>query len=104
MPVGRICSTLLVLLGAFPWAPAPGQKGAISSTSAPRNADDRVLNAPYSAQRRFTSIEKLADGATRRSSSGGSEARDSLGRTYTAGERHWTYLDKGASVLGSEVL
>src|ERR1700688_3659840 len=104
MPARPVYSTLFLLLGVFPRAAAPGQTGPISSTSTTRNADGRVLKAPYSAQRRFTSVEKLADGATRRSSAGGSEARDSLGRMYTVGERHWTYLDKGKSVLGSEML
>ncbi len=46
----------------------------------------------------------MADGTTRHTESGGSEARDSLGRGYSAGERHWTYLDNGKSVLKSEML
>jgi hypothetical protein len=93
----RIYSILFLLLTALPGAKLPAQ-------TASDNAGDRVLKAPYSAQRRFTSSEKLADGTTKRSESGGSEARDSLGRTYSAGERFWTYLDQGKSVLKSEML
>src|ERR1700679_1524794 len=59
-----------------------------------------VLNAPYSAKRHFTSVKKLADGTVGRDESGGSEARDSQGRTYSAGERQWKY--KG--VIKSETL
>ena len=63
-----------------------------------------ILDAPYSAERRFTSIKRRPDGSVERLESGGSEARDSKGRTYTAGERHWTYLDGGRPVLKSEML
>jgi len=52
----------------------------------------------------FTSVEKSADSTTRRSESGGSEARDTQGRTYTAGERHWTYMENGKSARGTEML
>jgi hypothetical protein len=101
----RIAPTISSVLTLLMFANAiPAQTGAVSSTTASGNAGDRVLKAPYSAQRRFTSVEKLADGTTRLSESGGSEARDSQGRTYGAGERHWTYLDKGKSVLKSEML
>ena len=92
----------LLLLVAFPTA-IPAQR-AIPPTTTSNTSGGRVLNAPYSAMRRFTSVEKLADGTTRSSKSGGSEARDSQGRTYSAGERHWTYLDHGKSVLKSEML
>jgi hypothetical protein len=64
------------------------------------NAEERFQNAPYSAQRRFTSVDTLVDGKINRSESGGSEARDSQGRTYSVGERHWTYQ----GVLKSEML
>lgn len=64
------------------------------------NLDDTVLNAPYSAKRRFTNIEKSADGSIIRTESGGSKARDSKGRTYTANERDWTYM----GTLKSEML
>lgn len=67
-------------------------------------SDSRVLNAPYSAKRHFTSVENRADGTINRSESGGSEARDSQGRTYSAGERQWTYLDGDKRVLKSEIL
>ena len=68
------------------------------------NLGETVPNAPYSAERRFTSIDKSADGTINRSQSGESEARDSQGRTYSAGERHWTYKEAGKSVLKSEIL
>jgi hypothetical protein len=68
------------------------------------NSGETVPNAPYSAERRFTSIDKSADGTINRSQSGGSEARDSQGLTYSAGERHWTYKEDGKSVLKSEIL
>jgi hypothetical protein len=101
----QIRLTLLVtLLGVFPSVAILAQTGSTPAATTSANADDRVLNAPYSAQRRFTSVEKLADGTTSRSESGGSEARDSQGRTYSAGERHWTYLEGKRSVLKSEML
>jgi hypothetical protein len=68
------------------------------------NSGETVLNAPYSAERRFTSIDKSADGTINRSQAGGSEARDSQGRAYSAGERQWTYKEAGKSVLKSEML
>jgi hypothetical protein len=55
------------------------------------NTDDRVLKAPYSAQRRFTYVKKSADGTTNRTETSGSKARDSEGRSYSADERLWTY-------------
>lgn len=68
------------------------------------DSGETVPNAPYSAERRFTSIDRSADGTINRSQSGGSEARDSQGRTYSAGERRWTYKEAGKSVLKSEIL
>jgi hypothetical protein len=94
----RLLVTLLIT------AATPAQTGVPSSQPASGNSSDGVLKPPYSAQRRFTSIENLPDGTTRRSEAGGSEARDSQGRTYSAGERHWTYLDNGRSVEKSEML
>jgi hypothetical protein len=47
---------------------------------------------------------KKADGTVTHEESGGSEARDSQGRTFSAGERHWTYSEGNRSVLGSEML
>jgi hypothetical protein len=93
-----------LLLGALPWFAIPAQRAGTSLAPASDSADDRVLNCPYSAQRRFTSVERLADGTSRSTESGGSEARDSKGRTYSAGERHWTYVDHGKPVLKSEML
>lgn len=94
--------TFCLLLVAFPTT-IPAQR-AIQPTTTSNKSDGRVLNAPYSAQRRFTSVDKRPDGTSRSSESGGSEARDSQGRTYSAGERHWTYLDHGKPVLKSETL
>jgi len=99
----RLHLTFLLMLVVFPIR-IPAQKGAISPATTSNTSDGRALNAPYSAKRRFTSVEKLADGTTRSTESGGSEARDSLGRTYSAGERHWTYVEHGKPVLKSEVL
>jgi len=45
------------------------------------NREDRVLNAPYSAKRRFTSAQGSADGTINRGESGGSEARDSQSKS-----------------------
>ena len=97
VPRLRLHTILFLLLGVLPGA-------TVLAQTASDSADGRILKAPFSARRRFTSVEKLADGTTRRSESGGSKARDSLGRTYSADERHWTYLDKGKSVLGGEML
>jgi hypothetical protein len=65
---------------------------------------DRVLNLPYSAQRRFTSVEKRTDGVSSATESRGNDARDSEGRTFTSGERHWIYKENGKSVLKSVML
>jgi hypothetical protein len=96
-PIISLVVTLLVFANA-----TPAQIGPIRSMTG--NGNELVLKVPYSAQSHFTSFKKLADGTTTRSESGGSEARDSLGRTYSASERHWTYLDKGKSILKSEML
>jgi hypothetical protein len=95
---------LFVALGGLPSVANLAQTSVISRRDFLGQADERVLNAPYSAQRRFTSIEKSADRKINRSESRGSEARDSQGRTFTAGERHWTYQEGGKSVLKSEML
>jgi len=97
-------TVLLTVLGAMSPVAIPAQTGVTTPRTIPANTDDSVLNVPYSAQRRFTSVEKLADGTINRSESGGSEARDSKGRTYSSGERHWTYLDGKKNVLKSEML
>jgi hypothetical protein len=83
---------------------AIAQAAAIPAETTSVDPDSRVLRAPYSAQRRFTVITTLADGTTSRSESGGSEARDSQGRTYSAGERHWTLQEGKKSVLKTEML
>jgi hypothetical protein len=95
---------LFAALGGLPSVANLAQTSVGLTGTSSVNADERVLNAPYSAQRHFTSVEKSADGKISRSESGGSEARDSQGRTYTAGERHWTYQAGGKSVLKSEML
>ncbi len=74
------------------------------TAQAQSGSTDRVLNVPYSAKRHFIETRKLADGTFDHEESGGSEARDSQGRTFSAGERHWTYFDGKANVLGSEML
>jgi hypothetical protein len=91
---------LFAALGGFPWILMLAQTGAIPPGIPSANAEERLQNAPYSARRRFISVDKLVDGKTNRSESSGSEARDSQGRTYSAGERQWTYQ----GVLKSEML
>jgi hypothetical protein len=95
---------LLAVLGAMSSVAMPAQTGVTSAGAISANADDSVLNVPYSAERRFTSVERLTDGTINRSKSGGSEARDPQGRTYSSGERHWTYLEGKKKVLKSEIL
>jgi hypothetical protein len=91
---------LFAALGGFSSIVMRAQTGAIPPGIPSGNAEGRLQNAPYSAQLRFISVDKLADGKTNRSESNGSEARDSQGRTYSAGERQWTYQ----GVLKSEML
>jgi hypothetical protein len=102
----RIIRSTLVFaaLGVLPSVAIPAQPNATLQGTPTINADDRVLNAPYSAQRRFTYDKKSADGTINRAESGGSKARDSQGRTYSADERHWTYLEGNKRVLKSEML
>jgi hypothetical protein len=64
------------------------------------NTDERVLNAPFSAKRRFTHDEKSPDGTIKHTETIGGRARDSRGRTYSADERQWIYL----GALKSEML
>ncbi|HUZ94490.1 MAG TPA: hypothetical protein VMU57_06210 [Edaphobacter sp.] len=96
-----VLSPLLGILAVFP---AMAQSGAHLAKSSSDSADYPVLNTPYSAKRRFISYTKKADGTLTREESGGSEARDSQGRTFRAGERHWTYSDGNKSILKSEML
>jgi hypothetical protein len=95
---------LFPLLAILATLPAIAQTSAHPERSASDNADYPVLNAPFSAKRHFISYTKKADGTLTRVESGGSEARDSQGRTFSAGERHWTYLVGDKNILGSEML
>jgi hypothetical protein len=94
---------LTALIVVLPSIAILGQVGSPAGTVSV-GSDEPILNAPYSAKRHFTSITKHADGTTSRIESGGSEARDSQGRTYSAGERQWTYFDGKKDVLKSEML
>jgi hypothetical protein len=98
--IGIRAMVLVAALGALPSVVMTAQTVAVLPGIPSVNVEERIQNAPYSAQRRFTSVDALVDGKINRSESGGSEARDSQGRTYSAGERHWTY--QGA--LKSEML
>jgi hypothetical protein len=95
---------VFVALGASLSVAILTQRSAALQSSPSPNEDDRVLNAPYSAQRHFTNDENSANGRISHIETGGSKARDSQGRTYSADERRWTYLEGGKSVLGSEML
>lgn len=66
--------------------------------------DERVQHLPYSAETRFTEVTKRPDGTTDTRISRGSQARDAEGRTYSADERDWTYLEHGKRMLGKEML
>lgn len=101
----QIRSTLfLVVLAISPSVAISAQTVGITGGALSISTDDQILNAPYSAQRQFTEVKTLADGSTSRTESGGAEARDSQGRTYSAGERQWTYMEGNKSVLKSEML
>lgn len=94
---------LAAMLAALP--PTAITSQTTTTTGTPSTcSDNRVLNAPYSANRHFTSVENRAEGIIIRSESGGSEARDAQGRIYSAGERQWTYLDGEKRILKSEML
>jgi hypothetical protein len=95
---------LFPFFGTLVAFPAIAQTSAHPEKFASDDADHPVLNAPYSAKRHFISYTKKADGTLTRDESGGSEARDSQGRTFSAGERPWTYSEGNKSVLGSEML
>jgi hypothetical protein len=62
-------------------------------------AGQTVVNIPYSADRHFVAAKKFTDGTTHRTESNGSEARDSKGRTYSAGERRRIYSGKEQSEI-----
>jgi len=89
--------------GVLPSVSALAQGGDLPARIAP-NPDDRILNAPYSARRRVTSVEKLADGTINRREATDSVARDSQCRTYHTGERQWTYLEGQKKIFKSEML
>jgi hypothetical protein len=97
-------TVLSAVLGILPSITISAQVGAKPAGTVSISSDESVLNAPYSAKRHFTSVTKLADGTITRMESGGSEARDPQGRTYSAGERYWTYFDGKKNVLKSEML
>jgi hypothetical protein len=92
---------LVAVLALSPSLASLAQDGTGSAKSSSIHADDTVRGAPYSAEHRFTSVSDGADGKTASTeSAGGSEARDSQGRTYSAGERHWIFQGE----LKSEML
>lgn len=91
-------------LFALPFIPVLFAGHDHHSDTATKGLSDHIVNLPYSAQRRFTSVEKRTDGSSSPSESKGSEARDSAGRTFTVGERHWIYRQDGKPVLESEML
>ncbi len=96
-------TVLFTLLGVLPPVALPAQVGANNPGAAwATTSDERILNLAYSAKRRFTEVK--VNSTISRSESGGSMARDSQGRTYSADERHWTYFDGNKNVLGSEML
>ena len=96
---------LFTLLGVLASVVVLAQIEAIAQGAPPDSVDDRVLNAPYSAKRNHTEYdEKSVDDLTKRIETVGSEARDSQGRTYSADERVWTYLQGNKRVLGREML
>ena len=80
------------------------QTGSVPADTFSCDTDDQVLNAPYSARHRITSVERRADGSVKKEEASESVARDSQGRRYRAGESHWTYLDAGKPVVKSEML
>jgi len=63
-----------------------------------------VANAPYSAVRHVITTQRMSDGTVSRSEATQQEARDSKGRSYRAGERHWTTEIDGKSIEKSEML
>jgi hypothetical protein len=101
---GPIFSVFVYALCALPLIPTVLAGQGSDSDTAVKARSDRIVNLPYSAQRRFTSVEKRTDRFSSPSESRGNEARDSEGRTFTAGQRHWIYKEDGKSVLKSEML
>lgn len=94
----------LAAFGLLPSIAVFGQSAARTAGGVFVSHDGNILNAPCSAKRYFTSVTTHVDGTVDHSESGGSEARDSQGRTYSAGERKWIYFDGKENVLKSEML
>lgn len=87
------------------WVILASSVAAQTGVSSTKEANKRIQHLPYFAQTRFvTTVDKLADGTTRTTTTHGSQARDSEGRTLTAGERTWTYLEHGKPMVGREML
>lgn len=99
-----IRSKTLALLSLLPVVAGLAQTGSVPADTFSCDTDDQVLNAPYSARHRITSVERRADGSVKKEEASESVARDSQGRRYRAGESHWTYLDAGKPVVKSEML
>jgi len=97
-------TVLAAIIGVLPWIAILAQVASKPAGSISVSSDEPILNTPYSAKRHFTSVTRHADGTISSIESGGSEARDSEGRTYSAGERQWTYFDGKKNVLKSEML
>jgi hypothetical protein len=97
-------TVLAAVIGVLPSIAILAQIGSKPAGTVSVSSDEPILNVPYSAKRHFTSVTKHADGTISRIESGGSEARDSQGRTYSAGERQWTYFDGKKNILKSEIL
>jgi hypothetical protein len=74
--------------GLLPSIAVFGQSAARTAGGVFVSPDGDILNASYSAKRHFTSVTTHVDGTVDHSESGGSEARDSQGRTYSAVERN----------------
>jgi hypothetical protein len=85
---------------AFPLGAILALSAAVPQGTSSVNADERVLNAPYSAKLHFTHDEKSSDGTIKHTETIGGKARDSQGRMYSADERLWLYL----GTLKSEML
>ena len=93
----------LAALVAFPLGAILASSAAVPQGTSSVKADERVINAPYSAKRRFTHDEKSSDGAIKHTETIGSKARDSQGRMYSADERRWLYRGTFKSELLYEI-
>lgn len=92
------------VLCLVPWGTIFAQVSANYSGTVPACSDKPVLHAPYAAKEIFISVRKRRDGTVSRTETVGSQARDSQGRTYSAGERLWDYHVGKNKMLGSEML